>query len=63
MSKTVQAKSINLGQLQAEFENAEKLYRISEKEMARAQELRDGRKVKYLAADIALKNAVRTVLG
>lgn len=61
MSKTT--KSVDLGQLQSEFEAATKSYHASEKTLARAQELRNANKARAQAADNALRSAAQTVLG
>ena len=60
MAKT---KGIDLGELQAGFEQAERDYRAAEKAFARAGETRDSAKKQFEAADAALQAAVRSVRG
>lgn len=56
-------KGVDLGTLQAGFEQAQRNWQASERSLALAQELRDKNKAKYLALDQALRDASRTVLG
>lgn len=56
-------KSVDLGQLQSEFEAATKAWHASEKALARAQELRNTTKKKAEEADVALRTATQSVLG
>lgn len=57
------SKGVDLGQLQAQFEQSERNYRLSEKAFARAGEVRDAAKKQFEGADQALQAAVRSVRG
>lgn len=57
------AKGIDLGELQTQFELAEREYRNAEKAFARSGEQRDSAKKKFEAADQGLQAAVRSVRG
>lgn len=57
------SKSVDLGQAQGEFEVSQKEWQAAERALARAQELRDKCKARYAAADVALRDATRAVLG
>lgn len=56
-------KGVDLGELQQDFQGAERDYRLAEKALARAGEDRDAKKKRYEAADQALQAAVRSVRG
>lgn len=56
-------KSVDLGELQAEFQLATKSYHGAEKALARAQELRNANKKRMESADTALRVAAQSVLG
>lgn len=55
--------AIDLGSAQAEFETAQREWHQAERELARAQENRDKRRARAQAADVALRDAARAVLG
>lgn len=61
--QTGRNKSVDLGQLQSEFEAATKSYHSAEKALARAQEARNSAKAQAAAADQALRVAAQSVLG
>ncbi len=63
MATKAKSKGIDLGELQTQFELAEREYRASEKAFARAGEDRDGKKKRFEGADQALQAAVRSVRG
>ncbi len=63
MATKSKTKGIDLGELQTQFELAERDYRLSEKTFARAGEQRDAAKKKFEASDAALQAAVRSVRG
>ena len=63
MAKSTKTTSINLGQLQEEFQLSQREWQASERALARAQESRDSFRAKAQAADAALRDATRTVLG
>lgn len=63
MTKTSKGKGVDLGQLQADFEAGQKAWQTSERALARAQEQRDKDRSAFQAADRALRDASRTVLG
>jgi hypothetical protein len=62
-NKTAKTRSVDLGAAQAEYENSNRDWQASERALARAQEDRDQKRAKALAADAALQDAVRTVRG
>lgn len=56
-------RSVDLGQAQGEFEQANREWQAAERALARAQEIRDRAKGRATAADLALRDAARLVLG
>lgn len=63
MGSKQKTKSVDLGKAQEEFEASQRDWQASERAMARAQEDRDKKLAKYRAADTALRDASRAVLG
>lgn len=56
-------KSVNLGRLQSNFETTAKALKAAERALKRAQDNRDAAKAAHEAANTALRDGSRTVLG
>lgn len=56
-------KAINLGRLQTQFETTARAAKAAERALKRAQEARDTSRAQAVAAETALRDATRTVLG